>query len=700
MRHSRSSQARLRDRLRFAATAATLVALVCAFALWSARDGFSADRPRLLSGAAWLPSTAVGQLSLLDGSSGEVAAQVPVANRGDRLDAVQQDSTAYAVNSTTGTIRRVDGATFTVGAPVSPIPGAKGELIAITGSDALYVLDARRGVLTAADPRTLAARGNTVPLTAGITSETAVLDDHRRLWVLDRPSGDLTWLDGDGQHTREGAARPGSGSLTIANGVPVVVDPARGTATALDPASGSPRQQVRLGLRADETVQTSGSPHAERLYVVASRGALAICDLTAASCGNAVPLAADGDPGVPVESGGHLFVPDYATGKVWIIDLKRSRVTAQAEVLAPKTRFQLLARDGVVFFNDPDSEHAGVIDLNGTVRHCRKYDPKDPSKGLRAEGTASSSPSPTARPSASSRPSPGPTRTSSSSSSSSSRSVPPSPTQSSEEQVGVQLSASKTSALVGEAITLRATLTTGDTPRSVQWTFGDGQTASGTTVTHQWASAQTYQVSAQATLPDGRARSASISIQVSERPTLVVQTTGSGTVTGGGINCPGTCQLTADNSSQQVTLTAAPATNFTFAGWGGACSGTATTCTVTMSTSRTVTASFRLPAPQQQTPANGVTMHYTEHEGRPVFFVWGTVAGAASYRLEIQSNGCGSSGWTAWRSDNVPDEPENTAIMRAYGWPGVCQGRWRMTTIAPDGSQSVPTGWWTFQYAD
>jgi|GEM_PF-2182361 uncharacterized repeat protein (TIGR02543 family) len=41
-----------------------------------------------------------------------------------------------------------------------------------------------------------------------------------------------------------------------------------------------------------------------------------------------------------------------------------------------------------------------------------------------------------------------------------------------------------------------------------------------------------------------------------------------------------------------VTLTAAPATNYTFGGWGGACSGISTSCTITMTNANSVTASF------------------------------------------------------------------------------------------------------------
>jgi uncharacterized repeat protein (TIGR02543 family) len=44
----------------------------------------------------------------------------------------------------------------------------------------------------------------------------------------------------------------------------------------------------------------------------------------------------------------------------------------------------------------------------------------------------------------------------------------------------------------------------------------------------------------------------------------------------------------------KVTLTASPFSNSMFSGWSGACSGTASTCTVTMNTNQSVTASFSL----------------------------------------------------------------------------------------------------------
>lgn len=83
--------------------------------------------------------------------------------------------------------------------------------------------------------------------------------------------------------------------------------------------------------------------------------------------------------------------------------------------------------------------------------------------------------------------------------------------------------------------------------------------------------------------------------------TLTVSKTGgtAGTVTGTRtdtgatvINCGSDCSETVPNGTR-ITLRAVPATNAQFLGWSGACSGTATTCTVTMSAARSVQAAFR-----------------------------------------------------------------------------------------------------------
>jgi hypothetical protein len=77
--------------------------------------------------------------------------------------------------------------------------------------------------------------------------------------------------------------------------------------------------------------------------------------------------------------------------------------------------------------------------------------------------------------------------------------------------------------------------------------------------------------------------------------------TGTGTVTSApaGINCGVTCSASFEQG-KEVALTAVPASGSTFAGWGGACTGTAG-CKVPMSAAKSVTATFNL-IPAQETP--------------------------------------------------------------------------------------------------
>ncbi|HZT16947.1 MAG TPA: hypothetical protein VFA19_13475 [Gaiellaceae bacterium] len=88
--------------------------------------------------------------------------------------------------------------------------------------------------------------------------------------------------------------------------------------------------------------------------------------------------------------------------------------------------------------------------------------------------------------------------------------------------------------------------------------------------------------------------SKSVTASFASAATLTVSATGPGTVSGGGITCGsqgGTCSA-PQQANAIVTLTASPDSGASFAGWGGACSGTSPTCTLTMSAAKSVSASF------------------------------------------------------------------------------------------------------------
>jgi hypothetical protein len=76
--------------------------------------------------------------------------------------------------------------------------------------------------------------------------------------------------------------------------------------------------------------------------------------------------------------------------------------------------------------------------------------------------------------------------------------------------------------------------------------------------------------------------------------TLGKSGTGTGTVTGGSINCGSTCTQTGISANTAITLVATPSANNTFTGWSGPCTGTGN-CTFTLTSNTTVTANFTAP---------------------------------------------------------------------------------------------------------
>ncbi|HKW68719.1 MAG TPA: alkaline phosphatase family protein [Terriglobales bacterium] len=74
---------------------------------------------------------------------------------------------------------------------------------------------------------------------------------------------------------------------------------------------------------------------------------------------------------------------------------------------------------------------------------------------------------------------------------------------------------------------------------------------------------------------------------------LTVNVSGTGNVTSKpkGINCPKTCKASF-NQGTKVTLTATPGSGSSQSSWSGACSGNASTCTITLNSDQTASVSF------------------------------------------------------------------------------------------------------------
>ncbi|MCE7005770.1 PKD domain-containing protein [Kibdelosporangium philippinense] len=532
-------------------------------------EGSPAQDTRLLSGAAWLASGKVGQVTLLDGMTAEVSAQVQVAPSGNSLAVVQQGTTAYAVDRSAGTIRRIDGATFDVSQPETPIADASRDLTVIPGRTALYTVDNRRGILADTDPRTLQRRGEMISVADKLTAGTAAVDDEGVFWSIDPATGKVARVH-DGQRSLHDVAEPGESLITLANGHPVVIDRKGARAISLSSTTASVVDTIQLDVRPDDVLRASGSPHNERLYVVHKRGVLTVCDLLESDCSKVVPLAGDSDFGAPVESDNRLFVPNYATGEVWIIDLQRSAVLAKPKVLDTGSTFQLLTKDSVVFYNDLMSEKAGVIQLDGTVTPTAKYDPKNPARGVTTPvtggpGTQQPTKPATAKP-GTDKPTP-----------SRQTDQPGQRTGADKPKSQLKISMSDVSPIVGQPIELRVQSLSGDQPTEAQWMFGDGASGDGATTSHKWAAANTYQVAVKARIGTEEVAT-SVPVTVSATPTykVRVRTPDGGKITGNGIDCPGTCEVDLPPDTG-IKLVATPSQGRTHGSWQN-CPGSTTSC--------------------------------------------------------------------------------------------------------------------------
>jgi len=143
------------------------------------------------------------------------------------------------------------------------------------------------------------------------------------------------------------------------------------------------------------------------------------------------------------------------------------------------------------------------------------------------------------------------------------------------------------------------------------------------------------------------------------RLNVVTSGAGGGTVTGGGIACAtgSLAGCSADVPLGAVTLTAAASPGSTFAGWAGACTGTAPTCTLALTGMKFVYATFDLPVARLTVVTRGSGA--------------GTVTGAGVACASASSAGCAA---------DVPLGATITLGATAgpgsafAGWAGACTG--------------------------
>ena len=500
-----TTKAHLR-RLGLAASLAVCVAATIVIA--GLQRGHPANRPDLLVGAVWLASSAVGQVTLVDGLTAEVAAAARVTKDGGRIVVRQQGQNAYVLDLD-GQVIRVDGGTLSRRRQPSPTIVRAGAGVFAT-RDAVYVLDPQRTQVRTADPVDLSPRGQSL---APDESRASAATDGHRLWVLDRNDGALArFTPGRVSPWRTrpsiGRAALGSTRLAMTGSDPIVVNAATRTAYLL---SGDDASVVAtVPIEVDPRDLVSGGQRRRLLVSRPATGGFLWCDFDPGSCRGPLAVGRPGaDLGPAIEAHQHAFVPDSTAGVVHIVNLVTGEIGHTEPLFEHPTPFELVSRAGIVFYNDPASEQAGTVDPDGSVRRVDKYDPRHPEPPDEGNDDTTSGPDPT--PSATARPD-GPVNPSAGSDPSASpdprstRTTPspvPVPTQTATDTGPpriVRIRQTPASPVIGEQVTFEADLA-GLAPLTRQWSvrrLPDGAerpVSSQVALRHVFDAAGTYQVS-------------------------------------------------------------------------------------------------------------------------------------------------------------------------------------------------------------
>lgn len=153
---------------------------------------------------------------------------------------------------------------------------------------------------------------------------------------------------------------------------------------------------------------------------------------------------------------------------------------------------------------------------------------------------------------------------------------------------------------------------------------------------------------------------------------VTVALSGDGRVTStpAAIDCGSNCSARF-NADGTVTLTAAPASGKVFSGWGGDCTGTTTTCTLTVNAARTVTAAFSAPPPTS-------------------FLLDVTVSGSGSVRSQPAGIDCGGACSASFAANsNVVLTPTPASGQAFAAWGGACTGSGATCTVSMSQARSV-----------
>ncbi len=337
--------------------AAVVLVVAGAVAATLAVGGYRRSQVLLSSGTIWLPSPG-GLVTLVDGPSEQVVGNVQTPVTGtDAPDVVQAGNSAIVVDQQGGTLSRIDGATYALTGPKQVGQGGPLQVLPTNGGSA-FVVDGRGGQAALVDTTTLEVK-RTIQLGAKPGPAQSAVDGSGNLWVVD--AGGLARVDQSGTVSRFHGVGNATSRLVTSQGNPVLVDVKGGRIGRINDAGAVPSWQC-TGLELGSDPQLLPASGTDRVYAaVSDSGRLLVADLAGKRCTTAGLARAGAVLGRPVEDDGFVLVPDQTQGRAIVVDPAPGRVVASEQVGTAGRDVQLVAKDGLVFYNDVTGPDAGVV---------------------------------------------------------------------------------------------------------------------------------------------------------------------------------------------------------------------------------------------------------------------------------------------------------------------------------------------------
>ncbi|MCP2354534.1 hypothetical protein HD597_001554 [Nonomuraea thailandensis] len=360
------------DRATAVIAGAAAVILVAAAAWFGV--GVSSANPKLADVGAWLWTAARGRIVHVNGLSGEVDGYLD-DKAGRRLRVVQDGGNVLLVDDRTGYVSRVEPSQLTV--TETRDLGAAGTQLAMSGSTA-YAVDPAAGKVQQIDPVTLGTVGAALTLPGPLGA--ARVDGGGRLWVPVTARGQVVPVSNGTAASPIKVGEPGEElSVTIAGGLPVVVNTRAATATIIGSDGGVGEITLPKGVAqaARGGALTPAATEGALVPILAPGGSGLLVVIDTGSNSVLSTKLATRDPaglGVPQVLGSKVYVPDQGSGALIVWDSAAGGRPTTLQVAQEPGPVDVFVKDGLLWANDENGDKAVVIDPEGRKHDVDKGD--------------------------------------------------------------------------------------------------------------------------------------------------------------------------------------------------------------------------------------------------------------------------------------------------------------------------------------